>query len=170
MSYKVVKSIVEDKGRFKFHLDQVEKDGSVYPYSYVEVIEGVSVLAFHLGKVVLLQEYRHPIQEVVYELPSGMIDAGESPEEAAVRELKEETGYEAVNMKSLGFFYPSFGSTNEKIHLFLCECGKRSMSETDALEELELCEIDPEDLEQLTREGKFLHSAGLAAWLKYRLD
>ena len=170
MTYKVVDSVVDELGRFKVHLDTVEKDGSVYPYSYVEVCEGVSVLAFHEGKVVLLQEYRHPIGRVVYELPSGMIDAGESPFEAAERELKEETGYEAVDMQSLGFFYPSFGSTDEKIHLFLCECGKKDSVERDALEEIQMCEITPGELEKMIRKGEFLHSAGLAAWLKYRLD
>ena len=49
-------------------------------------------------------------------------------EEAAVRELKEETGYSVREMHSLGAFYPSFGSTNEKIWLFAAECGETGES------------------------------------------
>lgn len=82
------------------------------------MLEGVSILPFHWENIITLREYRYPIRSWQTELPGGLIDPGETPEQAAVRELKEETGYEADEVISLGYFYPLFGSTDEKIHLF----------------------------------------------------
>ena len=75
------------------------------------------------NRILLQRQYRYPVRSWQWELPGGFVDPGETPEEAAARELKEETGYTVKALHSLGAFYPSFGSTNEKIWLFAAECG-----------------------------------------------
>ena len=70
------------------------------------------------GKLVLENVYRYTIQETVLECPSGGID-NDTPEQAAHRELREETGYRAGKMQSLGSYYGSNGISTEVYHIFL---------------------------------------------------
>ena len=62
---------------------------------------------------------RKPIEQVIWELPAGKLEIGESPKECAIRELKEETGYSAKNLKLLHKFFTSAGFSNQKIYIFL---------------------------------------------------
>jgi 8-oxo-dGDP phosphatase len=72
------------------------------------------------GQLVLLRQYRQPLREHLLEIPAGKLDDdGESPEEAARRELAEETGYEAGALDHLVTFDNSAGWTDERTHVFL---------------------------------------------------
>ncbi|MDY4771390.1 MAG: NUDIX hydrolase [Lachnospiraceae bacterium] len=154
-------------GRFIIVSDQVKVNDKVCPYDYLEMKEGVCILPFHGDKVITLKEYRYPIRSWQRELPGGLIDPGETPETAAERELLEETGYHVEQLISLGAFYPSFGSTNEKIYLFEAVCAKRTDTSLDEAEVLNLEEIPVSELEHMIACGEFMHGAGLAAWAKH---
>lgn len=69
--------------------------------------------------VLLIRQYRYAAGGFVYEIPAGRLDAGETPEACAHRELKEETGYTARSMISLTRIFTTPGFTDELIHLFL---------------------------------------------------
>ncbi|HEX4953673.1 MAG TPA: NUDIX hydrolase [Thermoanaerobaculia bacterium] len=71
------------------------------------------------GTVVLVRQYRHATDGWLLEVPAGKLDAGESPEACARRELAEEAGVTAEELVSLGPFWASPGFTDEVIHLFL---------------------------------------------------
>ena len=71
------------------------------------------------GNVVLVRQYRLPVRQLLLELPAGCIDPGESVEEAAQRELREETGQRAGRLEHLAAFYASPGFCDELMHLFL---------------------------------------------------
>jgi ADP-ribose pyrophosphatase len=69
--------------------------------------------------VCLLRNRRVAVGETLWELPAGTLEPGESPDEAAVRELAEETGYSAARWRKLAEFYPSPGVLSERMHLYV---------------------------------------------------
>lgn len=71
------------------------------------------------GRLVLLEQYRHALKEWIFEFPAGAVEAGEEHKEAAQRELKEETGYEASEMIELGLIYPAPGFSGEREYSFV---------------------------------------------------
>lgn len=74
---------------------------------------------FDNGDVMLVRQFRYPLDQVFLEVPAGKIDPDEDPTSTAKRELKEETGITCGKLKQLDYFYPSIGYTNEIIHLYV---------------------------------------------------
>jgi ADP-ribose pyrophosphatase len=88
-------------------------------------------------EVLLIRQYRYAADGYVYEIPAGLLNAGETPEDCARRELKEETGYSAERLRPLTTIYTTPGFTDEKIHLFAGEglaAGKDSREADEFLE------------------------------------
>lgn len=168
--YKVVKKETIKADRFTIIQEEVEKAGQLAPYSYVTIGFGISIIPFvDEDHVLVLKEYRHPVGSWQYEFPSGGIDQGEEAMAAAKRELMEETGYEASEIIPLGFTYPSFGSTNEKITLFAAKAKQVAEPHREILEEIKSEIISVDQLEELIASGQFAHGAGEVAWLKWLL-
>ncbi|WP_245409704.1 NUDIX hydrolase [Allosphingosinicella vermicomposti] len=100
------------------------KDGT---WEYVSRAGGVSaavILAVDDGHVILVDQYRVPLGRRCIELPAGLVgdeSAGETPVDAAVRELEEETGYRAERMTELGYFHSSPGMLSEGFTLLKAE-------------------------------------------------
>ena len=82
--------------------------------------DAVCVLALDdAERALVIEQFRSPYREVLFELPAGKLDPGETPEEAAVRELMEETGYRPSKLVPLGPMYPTPGCVREVLHLFV---------------------------------------------------
>jgi 8-oxo-dGTP pyrophosphatase MutT (NUDIX family) len=105
-------------------------DGHIIDWYYMDVPGSVIIVPVTpTGDIVLVRQYRYNLKRYTLELPAGTVAKGESPEEAAVRELREETGYvtpEAENLLSLGQFYSLPSETNKNISLFLATSVERS--------------------------------------------
>lgn len=153
-------------GRFTISEDRVRIRGKEHPYDYLEVNGGVCILPVYRGKIICSREYRYPVRSWQWELPGGFIDAGETPVQAAARELLEETGCIADRIVELGSFFPSFGSTNEEIYLFAIFCEVKEKSRLEDSEAIELYELSKEQFRRLIADGEFCHGAGLAAYAK----
>lgn len=107
-----------------FQDDVLFPGGVAGSYAVVERKNGVGIVVIAQGSRVLLQkEYRYATGMFSWEIPGGGIDSGESPEEAAVRELREEAGLVvAVDaLRSLGSFYPLSSFSTEKNTIFLAQ-------------------------------------------------
>ncbi len=78
----------------------------------------VAVLAYDGTELLLLTQYRYAVGQELLEIPAGKLEPGEVPQEAALRELREETGYAAQKIVSLGQYYASPGVYDEIIYLY----------------------------------------------------
>lgn len=103
-------------------VDDVEMpDGTVAPREVVGHVDAVAVVALtDADEIVLLRQYRHPLGHYQLELPAGILDVeGESPEEAAARELSEETGMVVSQLRPLLRFANSAGWTDEHTTIYV---------------------------------------------------
>ncbi len=87
--------------------------------------------------VVLLRNHRHAVGETLWEIPAGTLEPGEPVEDAARRELAEETGYTAGRWTYWGYLFASPGVLDEKLHLFFAEQLTAGDAAPEADEELE---------------------------------
>jgi ADP-ribose pyrophosphatase len=71
------------------------------------------------GQAILIRQYRHAAGGYIWELPAGVLGPGEAPDACAARELEEEAGVRATDLKHLGTMFTSPGFCDERIHLFL---------------------------------------------------
>ena len=95
-------------------------DGREYDYTLIHrFTDGVAALVFDdQNRVLMEREYRYPVQEVIWQLPGGLVDGDEELLPAMQRELAEETGYVAERWEYLGAFWDNPAMTAMKIHLF----------------------------------------------------
>jgi len=100
------------------HLHQM-LDGSTY--AFVERPPGVVIVAMQGNRVMLVKQWRYPISSATWEVPAGSIEPGESPIDAASRELFEETGLRAFQIFPLQSVFEAGGYSTVKLHLFKAE-------------------------------------------------
>jgi ADP-ribose pyrophosphatase len=91
-------------------------------------------------QVLLIRQYRYATNGFLYEVPAGRLDPGETPENCALRELKEETGYSAETLTPLTSIFTTPGFTDERIHLFVARGLTPGAS---ALESDEILDVHP---------------------------
>ena len=137
--------------------------------SYREIIEhnGGAVIAALTEdkKLVMVRQYRKPADKVMLEVPAGKIDPGEKPLEAAVRELKEETGYTAEKVEFLTQFYPSVGYSEEMLYLYLCTGLTPGETNFDENEAIDIEEVELDRLFKMTMSGEIDDAKTLIAIL-----
>lgn len=155
-------------GRFVVHMDELERNGKVGPYSYVSVKNGVHVMPVVGDRICLLKQYRYPIDEWTYEFPGGAVEDGYNPVDAAKRELQEESGYEADEIIPLGFVHPSYGYTDEKVYLFAAICSKKVKTQLEPLEVIESDLYSFEEVEKMIKEEKITLGNSLLCWMRYK--
>ncbi len=142
-------------------------DGTVIPDYYVlEYPDWVNVIALtEDNQVVLVRQYRHAAGEEVLEIPGGVIEKDETPEDAARRELLEETGYEFAKIEYLSQLYANPATATNKTHCFLATGGKKTSEQSlDRGEEIIIELVSLEELKQLVLDNKFgqaLHTSGI---------
>lgn len=169
--YNVVKTEKTALGRFEITLDTIEKNDEIGYYSYVSIKPGVCVIPIICGEGILIEkEYRHAIKSWEYQFPCGMIDDLETPDHAAERELKEETGFVAEKLYSLGSYFPSFGSTTEKIYMFAALCEQpRGKCHLDLMENISTFIVTEEEIDKLISQNLFSCGSAMVAWLKWKI-
>lgn len=114
-------------------------NGLEYDTDYVRHPGAAAIVAVDgHNRVCLVRQYRHAVDDFLWEIPAGKLDPGEKPEVCAVRELQEETGVAAKQWSGLGIYIPAPSLFTEIIHLYLARDLTVGSANPDADEELDL--------------------------------
>jgi ADP-ribose pyrophosphatase len=123
------------------------------------------------NEVVLVRQYRHGIRGVTLEIPGGLVEDGDTPEAAAVRELREETGYRASAMVPLGSVHPNPAIQNNRCYTFLAKGAvPGGDQQQDEKEDIQVVLRPLSDVPRLMREGEITHALVLAAFYRYFME
>lgn len=104
--------------------------------------------------VTLIRQFRHATGGFILELPAGKLDPGEAPQTCAIRELREETGLEADEMRELGWIFTTPGFTDEKIHLFLARGLRQGAQDLQHDEVLTVESVALDEAESMVERGE----------------
>jgi ADP-ribose pyrophosphatase len=117
------------------------------------------------GRTVLVTQYRKATERELLEIPAGKLEPGEPPEECAVRELAEETGYRALRVQQVASFYTSPGFADEVIHLFYTHEVEDGVQHLDQDEFLDVHLYSRDEVARLIEDGKVQDAKTLVALL-----
>jgi ADP-ribose pyrophosphatase len=123
----------------KDDLESAHGERTDYVYLEDEIPGTVCVVAVtQEGKIPLVRQYRYPVQCHQYNLPGGVVDAGETPLEAAARELAEETGFEAKDWLEVGNYHPMPSHHTRRAHLFVAKNLSPGEQRLDPFEDIQV--------------------------------
>ena len=152
------------------HDDAVLPDGKPCQREFVEHGGGACVLYVKDEKVLLVRQYRYSYAESIYEIPAGKLDKGEEPIKAAIRELEEEGGLIAEELKLLYVMYPSPGYTNEKIYIYQALSAKQATAHLDEGEFLDVEYVPLEKAKEMLLTGEIKDAKTIIALQAYFLS
>jgi ADP-ribose pyrophosphatase len=122
------------------------------------------------GRLLLVRQFRLPAVKKLWELSAGRIDEGETPLQAAKRELREETGLRAKRWTKLASYWPSPGFLGEKMHLFLARGLAQGESQWMEDERIETRWFTVREVDEMIRRGKVEDGktlTGFLTWQRY---
>ena len=166
MKFETEESAVVFNGRvFDVVKEQVRyPDGHLAEVDVVRHAGAVAVLPVDAdGQLVLIRQYRHPVGQMLLEIPAGRLEADEQPEACAQRELQEEIGMRAGWLRRLGGFYPAAGYTDEYLHIFLAGDLKASELPGDEDELIQLERLSPSTALSMAARGEIADAKTLIA-------
>ena len=147
-------------------------DGTEGNYIIMDAPDWVIVIAEHNDRFLMVKQWRHGESALSIEFPGGVIDKGESPEEAAMRELEEETGYRAGKITRLGIVNPNPALFSNHVHFYLAEdliaSGKQCL---DADEFINCLELSKQEVLEGMGTPQFPHAImgmALSLYIKHR--
>lgn len=164
-----------------YEMEAVHRDGSISPYymasrnpdpSALKAVtkknppDGVAIYSMFGDRVVLVRQYRYPIGGYVYEFPAGLVEPGENMEQAAIREMYEETGLRLTPLPCGSYgrpFYTTVGMTDESCGTVFGYCeGTPTNLHQEASEEIQVILADKEECRRILREE---HVAIMCAYM-----
>lgn len=171
-----LRTIVDQKCLYRgqilnLRVDQVRfPSGCIKPREIVEHKPAAAILAVDGEEnIFLVAQYRHAVDDVIYEIPAGLLEAGEDAEETATRELQEEIGFIPGKLEKLLTLYSSPGFSNEEVVLFLATDLTPSQLPQDDDEYIEVTKFTIDELNKLIADGHIKDCKTVAAIYWYQL-
>lgn len=175
--YTNVNKISDNKFLNLFHMNALTDAGREFDYYFVsrrkedklklftKDIQAEGVVIYPIckeepDKIIMIRQYRYPLDDYLYELPAGLIDEGETPSQAAIREMKEETGmdfevYEEGNQAYRRPFFMGAGFTDESCNaVFGFASGNISREQMEDTESIQVLVVDRQEAERILAEEK----------------
>jgi len=162
---------IADMSVFRLHRLRARspRTGQYRTFSVLDAVDWVNIIALTAeGEVVLVRQFRHGTADFTLEIPGGMVDRGESPARAAIRELREESGYAGGEPLKLGVVTPNPALFNNRCHTFLLEnCRRIHEPEPDHDEDIEVLTRPLRDIPGIIASGGIDHALVISAfwWL-----
>lgn len=142
------------------HVLRNPRNGMDRQIARIETRDWVNVVAVTAEReVVLVRQWRHGTEHETLEIPGGLIDAGEDPREAAIRELREETGYTGTTVSGLGVVEPNPAILDNRCFTFLVEdCRRTDAMALDDGEDIEVETLPLDEIPHAIGRGDIEHS------------
>jgi ADP-ribose pyrophosphatase len=106
----------------KLRVDEIEaSDGHRGTREVITTRGAVGIVCVDRGDLVLVRQYRHAVDDVLLEIPAGIIEPDEDPAVSAARELQEEVGLRPLRLEHLVTYYASPGFTDHTLHIYYCD-------------------------------------------------
>lgn len=154
--------------------DRIERaDGSQGVYGVVEKADYAIVIPREKGELLLVEQYRYPVGERLWEFPQGAWEDAPTaaPEEVARGELAEETGLRAASMTHLGRLYGAYGFCSQAFDVFLAsECQTGAPSRSPEEHGMRMGRFTEREVRQMMRDGAIRDAPSIAAYQLLRLS
>lgn len=157
--YKIISSqILFDNPYAKVIVDTLEYNGMQHPYFYLtSPVDAVATVSYTDEKcIILTRQYRHPIGQVIYDLPAGHLEPGEDPIHGATREFEEETGYLPRHIEKLGYYNQFPGVLRAATNLFFATNLIKTSQHLEPGEVLETVHLSVEEVLEMILSGKIV--------------
>jgi 8-oxo-dGTP pyrophosphatase MutT (NUDIX family) len=135
-----------------------------HQFFFIDTADWVNIVPVTSNnEVVFIRQFRHGSEQITLEIPGGMIDPGEDPETAAVRECLEESGYRAGKVEPLGVLNPNPAIFPNRLHTFLArDCDRVGEIANTSTEHTEVELVHLDRLPEMLRSGEIDHALVVA--------
>ena len=162
----ILKTISSRRVHPKARIDTCElPDGQIIEPIILEFSDWTCVFALTAQQeAILVRLYRHGVGQVIWEIPGGVIDPGETPLEAARRELMEETGYGGGEFVAMPLISPNPDNHTNRMHIFLATgVEKQADQHPDDVDRIEVHPTPLDEVIRMAQRGDFLQAMHLSA-------